>query len=205
MSLIRCMRTFYEARREFVKLTQFRKQSERLLGLYDFEDKHTFLRAIDEQIHNLEKELNAFIEFQNVEVAANFIAIEELPQTLLRLRIWLGWSQAELGKNAGINAKSIHAYERDKYLKTRLEKIVRITNALKQGLIEKAAAEARRSRFGIATTAAVQCSDKLTYEGMLRANDEDAEFVFADGVLSEPPYEAHELDYENGLLTYPEP
>lgn len=194
------MHAFKSARRQTIHLRQFRKQTERLLEMYELNDKEFFLTTIDSKIRELKTDLSAYEELHyHIEATTDFDLVRGLGKTLLNLRIWLGWSQATLGNYSGINVKSIHAYERDEYRKTRLEKIFQIMQALEHGILEKTSADNRYKRSPYQPTLSFE-SVEDTYKNAHLPYDEDAEFMIVDGQLVEPPHEPDAMDdFSTGL------
>lgn len=182
--------------RQVRMLGQFRRRAEQMLDLYELEEKVLLLSNIDARVRDMKADLNDYAALQQIEPVSALLNIQDLAQKLIHTRIWLGWSQRKLGLRAGISGKSINDYERRRYLRTNLETLLLIADALQQGLRDKAEVKQRwRSRPSLSEE-----EERDVYKKTALAYDEDAEFMIVDGQLVEPPHEPDAMDdFSTGL------
>lgn len=185
MTAITSHKDYKRIAHQAMRLKQFRRQAERTLDWYDIDDKLQLLEPIDARVRVFKSDLEQYAACQRLEPTLQVGALKTVAQTLVHTRLWLGWTQTELGLRTGLGGKTINKYERKGYLRANLESILLVADALEQGLFEKADSESRwhgKPKLLSDDYLKNGQSNSLTY-------DEDAEYLIEDGRLVEPPYE----------------
>lgn len=130
MSEINSDEQFRQTRALVYRLKNLRQRTERVLTDFNIPNSDDYIEVIDRNIESNESELARYAAYRAVDPDGIFDILSRLPELLKHARVWLGWSQTDLGKNTGIHPRDINKYEKAGYRRTNLETILKITKVL---------------------------------------------------------------------------
>lgn len=130
---------------------------------------------IEEHSNTLETAVQEFAEANRAADNLALASIKKIGKVLIRVRIFLGWSQSTLAAKAKVSRKSIVNYEREEYQQTSLNKVQEIAEALSIGLkeMEQERSELQK-QFGLKPTELLPLHQPAAFDKNWQAS-QDAE------------------------------
>ncbi|MBX3076250.1 hypothetical protein KF913_20230 [Candidatus Obscuribacterales bacterium] len=153
MKSIRSIQEYEQAKKQILLLQQLRRHTEKLTTEFGIDEPAHYILHIDRSIRDLENVMRSYDECKRNDPGESLQFFHQLPSRLVSIRIWLGWTQVELGKRAGLDSKLIHWYEKNNYARANLEKVSHIVKAPEEGVSIKRELDSARKKT---TTVLVQ-------------------------------------------------
>ena len=134
MRMITSAHEYERTRRQLVRWQAMKRRIDGMIENFGVEDPEIITSVLESQISGFERAVSEYDQRSNLKRDDCMKSLEILPQHLIRARLKLGWTQAQLAKRIGVSNQVMNKYERSNYLQVRLGRVMQVAKILDSAL-----------------------------------------------------------------------